>query len=264
MTASDLWQSLASVFGQIVAYSGIAALAAFGLFRFFGQKWIEDKFAQRLQEYRHEQAKELEDVRFRINSQFNRLTKLHEKEFDILPNVWGKLHDAYQATARCIIGFRQYPNLDQLSAEELEEFLAATQLPETAKARIRGSSEKWRLYADILSWIELDDAHKSFDAFHSYLVANRIFLHSDLKTKFDEIDTHMWTVWVQQKVAKDTRDHQFPLKEWQERQSKIQELMTQIETLVQTRLYPSEQLPQNAPMASIDTHPPKGADLQSM
>ena len=57
MTVAELWQGLTSVVGQIAVYSSFATGTAFALFRFFGQKWIEDKFAQSLAKYKHEQAK---------------------------------------------------------------------------------------------------------------------------------------------------------------------------------------------------------------
>jgi len=40
--------------------------------------WQE--FAKDLERFRHEQAKEIEDVRHAINSLFNRVNKIHERE----------------------------------------------------------------------------------------------------------------------------------------------------------------------------------------
>jgi len=111
---------------QILPSSAVAAALAFALFRFLGQKWIEGKFSERLEAYKHAQNRELEDVRFRINAIFNRLRQFHDKEFELLPVAWGNLNDAWLAIVRCNRGFREDPNLDALSLEELEVFLSET------------------------------------------------------------------------------------------------------------------------------------------
>jgi hypothetical protein len=68
--------AIASDIGAIIAYGGVAAGVAFALFRFLGQKWIDGKFAEKLEAYKHAQNKEIEDIRFKINLIFSRLVKL--------------------------------------------------------------------------------------------------------------------------------------------------------------------------------------------
>lgn len=56
---------------------------------------MNTKFEQRLAAYKHEQQKELEQLKFAINAQMDRATKLHQKEFEVLPEASGKLMNAY-------------------------------------------------------------------------------------------------------------------------------------------------------------------------
>lgn len=72
--------------GKIVAYGGGAVAIAYTAFVFFGKKWLDAKFDERLASFRHEQSKEIEQLRFRINAQFNRVSKIHEKEILISPD----------------------------------------------------------------------------------------------------------------------------------------------------------------------------------
>src|SRR5207253_1510705 len=48
-----------------------------------------------LERFRHEQAKEIEHLRHEINSLFSRVSKIHEREFEVLPAAWQKLHESY-------------------------------------------------------------------------------------------------------------------------------------------------------------------------
>jgi hypothetical protein len=103
------------------------------------------------------------------------------------------------------------------------------------------TSDKNKVYIDIVSWTELNDAHRAFSTFHSYIVANRIFLHPDLKAKFDTVDGLMWKMWVTQQFDRDYRNQGNGvqrLKEFRENDSNIKQLLTDIEALVQNRIYP--------------------------
>jgi len=58
--------AIASYIGAVIAYGGAAAGVAFAVFRFLGQKWIDGKFAERLEVYKHQQQRELEQLKFQI------------------------------------------------------------------------------------------------------------------------------------------------------------------------------------------------------
>lgn len=236
----SLEQEFGALVGRVIAYGGGGAVIAYLIFRFLATSWIENKFSEKLEAYKHAQSKELEDVRFRINSIFNRLSKLHDKEFEVLPNAWGKLNQAYQAIMRCVMSYREFPDLDRLDNIELDEFLSGTTLSESSKRKIRDSTQKVRTYGDIMSWVDINDAHKAFFEFHSYIVANRIFLRSDLKNKFDAVDDLMWKMWVSHKVGKDSGNYRLQYEEFQKNDPTIKSLMAEIENLVQGRLQPVE------------------------
>ena len=42
---------------------GVIVGAAWGVFKVLGQKWIDERFAKRLEAFRHEQQQELEQLR---------------------------------------------------------------------------------------------------------------------------------------------------------------------------------------------------------
>jgi hypothetical protein len=71
------------------------------LFKVLGEKWLNAKFEERLAQYKHAQQKEIEQLRFRINSLMDRTTKLHQHEFDVLPEAWSRLMRLGRQTQSC-------------------------------------------------------------------------------------------------------------------------------------------------------------------
>ena len=181
---------------------------------------------------------ELEKVKFQISALFNRVSKLHDKEFEILPNVWEKLNDAHSAVMRCVIGFRQYPDFDRMDRDELEIYLKTAELSEAQKDSMRDTNAKNNYYNKVITWKEIQEAHEMFNRFHSYLVKNRIFLSADLKSKFDTIDQLMWEIWVKNKVGEESGAVEMKLEVIKKSDGPIKTLLVEIEDLVRSRLYP--------------------------
>jgi hypothetical protein len=65
--------------GYIVVGAGAIGTVVWWIFRTFSEKWLNAKFEERLAAYKHEQQKELEHLKFAINTQMDRATKLHQK-----------------------------------------------------------------------------------------------------------------------------------------------------------------------------------------
>lgn len=80
---------------SMVAVGGVGAVVAYGLFQFLGRTWIENKFAEKLELYRHQQAIEIQRLRVEIDSMLSGAIKLQDREFEILPKAWEKLDEAY-------------------------------------------------------------------------------------------------------------------------------------------------------------------------
>lgn len=85
--------------GKIVAIGGPAAVIAFLLFRYLGKSWIESKFSERLEQFKHQQALEIQRLRIEIDSTLSGVLKIQEKEFETLPEAWGKLDEANNLVA---------------------------------------------------------------------------------------------------------------------------------------------------------------------
>jgi hypothetical protein len=187
LTFLDLAQDALAVIGAIVSAGAVGAAAAWGLFVFFGQRWIENRFAKALAEFQSKKDGELEEIRHKINSLFSRTSKIHEKEFEVLSLVWRKLQIAYGNVNQLVSPGQSMPTLEPLSAAELDELLDHCEFPETAKERIRTASPRDReaAFSEGRSSFLRGLAHKSVVSFQNYVVLNGIFIPEDIQVELE-------------------------------------------------------------------------------
>jgi hypothetical protein len=225
-----------SAFGAV----GVVTGAAYGFFKFLGAKWLDTKFQERLEAYKHEQHKELEELKFKINTLMDRTVKLHQREFDVLPETWGRLIDAYGYTQSVISSFQQYPDVNRMAAPQLEEFLAKSPLRETEKDELRSAEDRLKYYIKVITWHRIVDAKIKLNEFRMYLLKNGIFIPSDLKDKFTALEAMVFEALIESEFNE--RDEVFPRPrpKAEELGKKGQTLLKSLEQDVQGRFWNSE------------------------
>lgn len=179
---------IASAFGVI----GVVVGAAFGCFRLFGTRWLDLKFKERLEAFKHDQQIELEQFRLRINTLFDRTIKLHQREFDVLPETWGRLVEAFGHIQWIVGAFQQYPDLDKMGPLQLDEFIAKSQLAEWQKDELKGETKKTDYYVKAIGWHRIAEARTKLSDYRTYLLKNGIFLPADLKAHFKSLDDNLF------------------------------------------------------------------------
>ena len=83
------------------------------------------------------------------------------------------------------------PNLDGMTQEELQEFLKMSRLSKKEQNEILDVNNKNAEYRDMIFWVNLKETAECINDFQNYYLYNRIFLSSDLKAKFEEMDNLM-------------------------------------------------------------------------
>jgi hypothetical protein len=141
---------------------------AYGIFRYLGQKWLDAKFEERLAAYKHAQQRELEQLKFEINTLMDRTVRLHQREFDVLPETWGRLNDAFSKLVPVALGFQQYPDINRMPENQVDELLDKSPLANWQKIELLGASDKTRYYADAMAWHILQDAGDAYNNFRGY------------------------------------------------------------------------------------------------
>jgi len=222
--------------GQVLLAGGSATVVSLSLLKWFGDKWIIHQLSQRLESFKREQSELLEQYRYQINARFNRITKIHEKEFEILPEIWCKLQDTYGHFQSLSSPLQFFPDLDRYSAEQLEAFLEECELHDFQKEELRHSTHKVSYYKETCYWIRLSIARQVFQEFRKYLHDNKIFLDRDLFKLFTEIELAS----IETEVELESPEPK-PLREGRVMNKKLNEavggLLEQVENAVQRRLH---------------------------
>ena len=233
-------EQILAFIGKVITYGGAAAAVAYGLFVYLGKNWIEGKFAEKLASYQHAQSQELEQTKFKINSLFNRVTKFHEKEFEVLPEAWSKLHDTLSVLLRFVSVLQNYPDLNKMTEQQLDEFLSNCKLHDYEKDELKTTSDKLTYYQNAIFWHDLNEVRKRFGEFHTYIQKNRIFLSPDLKEEFRKIDDLMWESLIDREVGHEAGDRKMWTGAWKKMKEGLDPLKDKIEDLVQSRLHYEE------------------------
>lgn len=235
----DFW----SFIGKVVAYGGGSTAIAYGIFMLLGKKWIEEKFSQRLEAYKHAQEKELEYYRSQINILFSRVSKVHEKEMEVLPEIWSLLHKAIGFVNIITSGLRLSPPFANMTEPEFDEYLKKSDLNEIHKSEIKqlAGNERTVFYLSKHFWYELFDAKETVKEFHNYLILNQIFLSQDLKSEFQKMDKLFSSALLNREIAENNRnsghgDPEIISKGFKGIDKESEKIIERIENLVQNRL----------------------------
>ena len=117
--------------------------------------------------------------------------KLQELEFEVLPEAWKRLDDAYGLVRWATSSFQQYPSIEGMTDIELLEYLtkAHPDFLEGQVTRIIGATGKDRdaRFQELLSWQRVNKARRAVGELETYIAGNGLFLPPSLKAQFLEI-----------------------------------------------------------------------------
>ncbi|MDX0573807.1 hypothetical protein GOD68_26690 [Sinorhizobium medicae] len=169
---------------------GGAAAVGYGLFKWLGEKWIDQKFKKQMETYKIEQSRELERLRHKINGVFDRTIRLHTKEFEVLPDVWGKLVEAHAWGSNYISALQSYADVGRMDADELDEYLAKTSFTEVQKRDIKDaslSSDRQREFQKVSDLYRYIDATDRMRIFATSLRKDGVFIKPEIKADMDKM-----------------------------------------------------------------------------
>ena len=221
---------------QMLAYGGGSAAVAYLLFQWLGKTWIENKFAQRLDQLRHQQALEIQRLRVEIDAMLSGALKLQEKEFSVLPEAWAKLDEAHGLVSWLVSPMQQYANVDRMNAEQLEEFLSGTEFTESQKNEVRNARDKGRTYQDIVFWHRLHKVKGAFGELQTFVARNGIFLPTELEERFSKISEMLWAAVISKEVGHEAKDWKMQNEGWTKIKEETEPLYKEIKAEIQTRL----------------------------
>lgn len=229
-----IFSELLQAVGLLTAVGGGVVAIAYGVFKRFGEKWLDARFEERLAAYRHAQGKELEQLRFQINALLDRAVKLHQREFDVMPEAWARLNDSFWSVSAFVSPTQSYPNLDQMPPAQLAEYVAGCELNDWEKREILGAQDKTKYYIEHVFWHRLHTAKATAREAHVYISKNGIFLPPEIKGKFVKLDALLWDALDEHEQNERYKTIPRVSKKQQELWTSAPEMLKELEALVQS------------------------------
>jgi hypothetical protein len=187
----NLTDQLFKYVGEFVFVGGGGAAVAFALFQYLGKGWIENRFAERLESFKHQQVLELQRLRVEIESMLSGALKLQDLEFNVLPEAWKRLDEAYGLARWITSAVQQYAAVEKATDIEFEEILQKTlpDLRDSQRTTLLAAQprERQRQYEKLITWKRYNRALKAINDLDAYIASKGLFLPAALKERFREI-----------------------------------------------------------------------------
>jgi hypothetical protein len=233
--------------GRALLYGLPTVGLAWFVFQKAAERWVDAHFAKRQKEFEHEQAKELQRIKAKLDTVIQGSLKLQEREFKIIPEAWEKIGDAYGLACWLCAPMQQYTSLAQMSANQLEEFLSKQELLwETQKQEIRDTpvSQRDKLWQQLDIRMRYSRAHNVLASADKFLKANSIFLPDDLRAQFNMQVNNIWEALISFDIGSHphAKDYKMIREAWDKLKKDGEPLHTAIEKSVRKRLLEQTQL----------------------
>jgi hypothetical protein len=187
----DYKQLFASVF-QYAGFLGITSVgvagAAYALFQWFGGKWLENRFAERLEKLKSEQDQAIRLVQSTIDREIHRAKKLYDNEFTALSETWRLLRTAYDLSASTIGSM--ITDVSRMNDDELERYLAKRGMEEWQRAELRAKNGRERQdeYRAWSEWERAVECDKTWRECRKQIDSTSIFFQAGFTEKFRAIN----------------------------------------------------------------------------
>jgi hypothetical protein len=236
----EVMQHILTAIGAVIGVGGGIAVVSYGLLRFFGEKWLSARFEERLAAYKHAQQKELEELRFKINALMDRTIKLHQKEFDVLPEAWGRLVETHGLISSITSPLQSYPDLDQMTGPQLEEFLEKCPLANWQNQEVRNSPKRTDSYMKAIAWHKIAIGREKTQELYVFLRKNGIFIPEPTKSKFTGLEQLIYNALIEYEINQNHQSFPRRLDDQDKLRKEGEPLVKALEKEVQDRLWSAQ------------------------
>jgi hypothetical protein len=190
-------KAIAQLIGTIVIAGGFLSIFIYQIFKYLGAKWLDSKFEARLQALKHSHDKELEALRYKIAGMLDRTAKLHQREFEVLPEAWTKLYTTYWNAIQLISPLQERPDFQRMTALELDEFIEKWDIPDSQKQGFRKAQDKGLFYREKIDFIRLNKIEHMARDIGQYIGTSGIFISPAIRTEIEDIIQRIWKALIE-------------------------------------------------------------------
>jgi hypothetical protein len=161
---------------------------------------LKHEQSEKLEALKYEQSKDIETLRAEISHLTDRGKHSNEREYLALSAIWEKYVDLHYATHTAVASFIQYPDLNNATSAELDDFLAITELSDRQKENIRLANDKNKSFSRTIIGGYINSARRENYELNLQLAKNGIFIPKGLKQTFLEAEG-MCAMAIAQRMA---------------------------------------------------------------
>jgi len=169
--------------------------------------------------------------------------KIHEKEYEFLPEAWLKLHDAKDYISFLVYPVQTHPDFKYLKDDDIRESLKKNyKWSDEQIAKLIKASDRDKFFKEADFCQRSDETQNKIVDFHRYIIRNSIFMSQELKEQFSKADDLMRKSFVARKVGQEYKDFERIQESYEKLDNNIDNIIDAIEELVQKRLRYDEAL----------------------
>jgi hypothetical protein len=226
----------------------VGAAAAYGLFKWLGASWLNNKFSRDLEGFKADKNKELakltssyqretEHLRAEVSRLLDRATKFHAREYDVLPKAWSLLNEAYGTISQIVSVLQESPDLEKMDTPQLQDFVERSDLSSWQKEELLVSTNRNGYYSKIRTWSQINDAKRAIVEYNNYIILNDVFIEDDMAKKLSTIakDLHM-TLILRRQI-----EHSYgAIDNWEKAHEKLTStalIMSEVKALIRNKMF---------------------------
>ena len=126
--------------------------------------------------------------------------------------------------------------MNRYQKDDLDEFVASLDISETGKKRISNSSKPLDVYREITDRKQINDVRRAIYDFKLYVDTHSILLSIELKDRFDNIATEMWSAIISKEVGREVNDWNIQQEGFEKLEKKVGPAVKEIEGLIHAAL----------------------------
>ena len=127
----------------------------------------------------------------------------------MLPEVWGRLTDAFAAVRPIGLALIMYPDVNRMTTAQFENLMEKSEFAEWQKDELRVTSDKTRYYCDTMTHENLVNAYEKWGEFDAYFTKSGIFIPEPLKSQIAALNNLMYEAVMERRLQRHDEPQKF-------------------------------------------------------
>lgn len=191
---------------SVLAAGGTSAALVFLALRFFAVSWLENKFQEKLEAFRHENAKELQSLNAEIEGSLQKTVHAQKLEAETTAELWRLLNIAYGGVSDLVTKLKSFSKVANMSDNMLAEYLAQYDFFNSEIEDILNAENRQEKFEDRLYWYQYNKANKARTEFRNRLYLSEVFIDESLARNFHNILSNIDEAFQKYSVGKQAQD----------------------------------------------------------